>query len=405
MKTMLRHRKSTALATALAFLATAGFAEPALAPLGLTSIVRAHAPAPTQQTGTPQAPLQIDHDPLACMTTVEAPVLEAQVRPGPDVQKSYVYWRAGGTPYFYYTVMEGPLPPVKGVIPRPLPETKTVDYYLLAMNRASLAKKTPDYAPPVVESSSCKNKGLPVGAGGAGLTIGLTDEKQPIVPPGFNRADIAKVILLTGATVTLAAALASAGGGSAGTGTSTGAGTSSGSGAGAGAGAAGATGAAAAGGISSTALIVGGVAVAAGVGIGVGVSQSGGGNKTATPVPPTATPRPPTPTPVVNRFIDVEATWSGLGDVDVQVLDPNGQAVGQVVPVGCDSTASRTERVVVQGDIASGTYQVRLTGKSCGEGTPAQITTLLTVLTETGPKCQGVFVNVPVGQTVNGCSF
>jgi ketosteroid isomerase-like protein len=76
-----------------------------------------------------------------------------------------------------------------------------------------------------------------------------------------------------------------------------------------------------------------------------------------------------------------------------------------VVPVGCEGTASRTERVVVQGDIVSGTYQVRLTGKSCGDGTPAQITTLLTVLTETGPKCQGVFVNVPVGQTVNGCSF
>ncbi|HEY4228908.1 MAG TPA: hypothetical protein VGO79_01985, partial [Thermoanaerobaculia bacterium] len=385
----------------------AGFAEPLLAPLGFTSVARPPAKAPTPYPAGPQqAPLQIDHDPLACMTTVEAPILEAQVRPGPDVSKSYVYWRAGGTPYFYYTVMEGPLPPVKGVIPRPLPETKTVDYYLLAMNRASLAKKTPDYAPPVVESNSCKDKGLPVGAGGAGLTIGLTDEKQPIVPPGFNRADIAKVILLSGATVTLAAALASAGGGSAGAGTtSSGAGTGSSSGAAAGAGAAGATGAAAAGGISSTALIVGGVAVAAGVGIGVGVSQSGGGNKTATPVPPTATPRPPTPTPVVNRFIDVEATWSGLGDVDVQVLDPNGQAVGQVVPVGCDSTASRTERVVVQGDIASGTYQVRLTGKSCGDGSPAQITTLLTVLTETGPKCQGVFVNVPVGQTVNGCSF
>jgi hypothetical protein len=91
--------------------------------------------------------------------------------------------------------------------------------------------------------------------------------------------------------------------------------------------------------------------------------------------------------------------------VDVQVLDPNGQSVGQVLPAGCESTASRTERVIVQGNIASGAYQVRLTGKSCGTGTPAQITTILTVITETGPKCQSVFVNVPVGQTVTGCSF
>ncbi len=108
---------------------------------------------------------------------------------------------------------------------------------------------------------------------------------------------------------------------------------------------------------------------------------------------------------MVNRFISAEATWSGPGDVDVQILDPNGQPIGQVVPVGCEPTTSRTERVIVQGVIPSGAFQVRLTGNSCGEGTPAQITTILTVITETGPKCQGTFVNVPVGQTVAGCSF
>jgi hypothetical protein len=388
MTTMLRYRKATALATVLAFVATAGFAEPTLAQgTSTTAPVRSAAPA-QQLSKPPQAGLQIDHDPLACMTTVTAPVVEAKVQPGPDVARSYVYWRAAGTPYFYYTVMEGPVPAVKGVIPRPLPETKTVDYYVLATDKASLAKKTPDYAPPVVESSVCKDKGLPVGAGGAGLTIGLTDEKQSPVPPGFNKNDIAKVILLTGVVVTLAVALSTLGGGSAG--------------AGAGAAAGAGTGTAAGGGGSSTALIIGGVAVAAGVGIGVGVSNSN--KKTSTPQP-TATPQPPTPTPNQNRFIEAEATWSGPGDVDVQILDPSGGQVGQALPAGCESTASRTERVVVQGAIPSGTYQVRLTGKSCGTATPAQITTILTVVTETGPKCQSVFVNVPVGQTVTGCSF
>ena len=65
---------------------------------------------------------------------------------------------------------------------------------------------------------------------------------------------------------------------------------------------------------------------------------------------------------------------------------------------GCESTAARTERVVLQGtNITAGTYQVRLVGKACGTGTPAQITTVLTVTTDSGPKCQSVFVSVPVG--------
>ena len=73
--------------------------------------------------------------------------------------RSYVYWRASGTTYFYYTVMEGPVPDVKGVIPRPLPQTKTVDYFLLATNKASLNKKTPDYAPRSSTGPSARSGG------------------------------------------------------------------------------------------------------------------------------------------------------------------------------------------------------------------------------------------------------
>ena len=66
--------------------------------------------------------------------------------------------------------------------------------------------------PPVVPGNACKAKGTAVGSEGAGLTIGLTKEGQSPVPPGFNRKDIVFVILVSGATVSLAAALGGAGG-------------------------------------------------------------------------------------------------------------------------------------------------------------------------------------------------
>jgi F-type H+-transporting ATPase subunit b len=107
-----------------------------------------------------------------------------------------------------------------------------------------------------------------------------------------------------------------------------------------------------------------------------------------------------------NRFIQVEATWSGVGNVEVHLL-LNSQEVGTPFRVDCGS-GSRTERVVLQGTVATGSqnvYTVTLQGLTCGAETPPLITTILTVATEAGPVtgCQSVFTNVPVGGTISGC--
>lgn len=399
MTTSFPFRKTTALATVIAFGVPFGLALPAAAQT-----------APAQ---TAQAHLQIEHDPLTCVTTLTAPLVEAKVVPGPEMASSYVYFRASGTPYFYYVLMTGPVPEVQGVLPRPLPETRALDYFLQATDRASLSRKTAEYAPPVVPTGVCKVQGLAVGKDGAGLTVGVTDANAPVIPPGFNKADIARVILLSGAVVSAAAA-SSASGSSAGSGAGTGAGAGAGAaGAGAAAGAASGGGSASksasssGGGVSSTALIIGGVVVAGGVGAGIALSNNK--KDTATPTrtaTPTQTPTP-TRTPVPNRFVQVEATWSGLGDVNVHLYNPSGAEVGQRLPANCESTASRTERVVLQGTIPPGQYRVTLEGLSCGTGTPEQITTILTIATEAGPvsACAGVFKAVPVGGVVDGCLF
>lgn len=264
---------------------------PAPSPLrqALAVLVAATLAAPAAAQAPPRAPgadpskpaesrkLAIAHDPLKCLSTEYRPVVDAQVKPGREMESSFVYFRAAGTDDFYYVVMKGAQPEaVSAELPRPLPGLRGIDYFLEALDKEQLAKKTPEYAPPVVpEAKSCKDErsvpATPKEAPKEGLTIGLTKEKQNPVPPGFNKNDVAKVILVTGAVVSLAVAInAFAGtGGAAAAAGSTAASTTA------------AAGGGAAAGLSSGAI----VGIAAGVvAVGAGVAvAAGGGNDEETP--------------------------------------------------------------------------------------------------------------------------
>lgn len=362
-------RRGVALTTLGAFL-LAG-AAPAAAAARL-----AQAAPQAQSAPRPESLLKIAHNDLPCVTTEVAPELEASVMPAPEFEKGYVYFRAAGTEDFYYAPMKGQPDNLAGMLPRPLPETKAIDYNIKATDVTDLSTKTRDYSPFVVPGSACKVKGPAVGPEGAGLTIGLTRQGQNPVPPGFNKKDIKFVILFSGAVVTLAAAMKSAGGG---------------------------------GGVSTGVLVVaGGIVVGAAVGIGIGVS---GSKKTATPTPtapPTPTPTVPaaTPTNPPLHFIVADATWSGEGDIDVTVLNSASQSVGSVLPAGCGSVSQRTERVLLQGIVPNDTYRVFVTAKSCGVSTPPQIAVAISVVQDSVSKCTGVFLNAPVGGAPTlACTF
>lgn len=348
---------------------------------------------------TVQSPIAIAHDPLRCVNTDYAPKVDAAVAPSQIYEKGYVYFKAAGTEDYYYTPMAGTPESLAGVLPRPLPETRAVDYFVQATDVQDLAKKTDEYVPPVVPGNACKVKGEPagvkVGKEGAGLTIGLTREGQNPAPPGFNRRDIAFVILFGGATVSLAQALKGSGsGGSTTSSTST---TTGGTG----------TTSKSSGGLSTGAAIGIGAVVVAGAALIIANNNKSNNAATATPTPTqTATPtRTPTAT-VALRFIDAAVTWSGVGNVDVEIRDPNNQSVGTRIPVGCESTSSRTEHVLLQGVLAPGTYRVMLTADNCGStGAPSAIVTAVSVQSDTGPKCVNAFVSVPLTTTVQGCTF
>lgn len=359
----------TAVATLLAFLLSGS--APAAAGARL-----AQASPQAQSAPRPGSLLKIAHDALPCVTTDVAPEVDATVAPAPQFEKGYVYFRAAGTEDYYYAPMKGQPDNLAGLLPRPLPETKTIDYNIKAVDVTDLSSTHGEHSPPVVPGNACKVKGPVVGADGAGLTIGLTKQGQNPVPPGFNKKDIKFVILFSGAVVTLAAAIKSAGAAGGG------------------------------GGVSTGVLVAGGIAVGAGVAIGI----AAGSKKTATPTaPPTPTPTvPPTATPTIPplRFIIADGTWSGEGDVDVRIIDAGGSSLGTVIPADCSSVLQRTERVLLQGTVPNGTYRVTLQAKSCSPSTPAQIAVALSVLSDSVSKCPGTFLNVPTGAApVVACTF
>lgn len=438
-------------------LASGAFAAPA--PATTDPVVKKAAPGESKR-------LSIAHDPLKCLSTEARPLVDARVLPTKDLDQGFVYFRATGTEDYYYVLMKPRAPEdVVGELPRPLPGLRGIDYYVQALDRESLPKKTPEYAPPVTEKTVCRDdRGVTavvtVTAPREGLTVGLTREGQAPVPTGFNKEDIAKVILVSGAVVSLAAAL------------------SSGTGAAAGAGAA-----ATSGGLSTGAII--GIGAGVVVGAGIAVASGNGGSKkenglptigttsvsplygsvplqvtaTATASDPdgdaltytwsfgsgagTATGASASYTYQASGFYTVSltvsdgkggtatnanvatvkvdpqgtpqylaglASWSGDADLDVRIAGPGGidvatQTGGKKLPAGC-AVGNRTESVVYEGNrLPVGTYTLYVKhAATCSGATPATVRFSYSAQATAGSKCAGL-LDVAPGAEVQACTF
>lgn len=419
------------------------------------------AAAPAAKAAAGESPrLSIAHDPLKCLSTEARPLVDARVLPAKEMDQSFVYFRAAGTEDFYYVLMKPKAPEeMLGELPRPLPTIRGIDYFVQALDRESLAKKTPEYAPPVTDKTVCRDDRTATAvvtpsSPREGLTIGLTRAGQAPVPSGFNKDDIAKVILVTGAVVSLSSALSS------GTGAAAGAATVK------------------AGGLSTGAIfgIGAGVAVA-GVAIGVnsGSSKSNQpptiGSASVTPlygsvplqVTATATASDPDNDPLTltwnfgpgtttgatttytyqtagtftvsvtasdgrggtvtssnvatvkvdpqgtPQYLAGQASWSGDADLDVRIAGPGGidvaaQSGGRRIAAGCAS-GNRTESVVYQGTgLPGGTYQLLVKHAATCAGTPQSARFSFSVQATAGSKCAGL-LDVAPGAEVQACTF
>ena len=150
-----------------------------------------------------QSRLNVVHDPLRCVSATMRPVVDAKVTPQNEMERGYVYFREKGSADFYYVLMTPRPLDVAGELPRPLPGMNGIEYYVQAMDVARSPVATSQYSSALDPVCSDPRSS----ASTAGLTVGLTRECQNPVPPGFNKEDIATVILASGATVSLADAV------------------------------------------------------------------------------------------------------------------------------------------------------------------------------------------------------
>lgn len=280
------------------------------------------------------AQVAITHDALTCMSTQEFPVVEAELDPAElrGVRKAHVYFKASRTDAWYFVEMEpGEKATLRAMLPKPLGETRRVDYYVFVLTGTFEPSQTEEYSAHVSESGCGAAPAVAAGSP-ASLTLHATVANQAPVPPGFQPGGISGLVTTTGNTVAVGSA--AAGGG------------------------------AASGGVSgmTLGLVAGGAAAATGVAVTSGSDEGGDGGAAAspdagsspggdvtqsspTPSPaPSPTPSPePSPTPSVP---DVSGTWL-LSDRLTESCDPSlvGRTSRTAMTIQQSGTALNASRV------------------------------------------------------------
>ena len=146
----------------------------------------------------------------ACLPNVPYPMLDAQIRPGQDVQVAKVYFRAAQSPYFYAVEMTGTADQFDAIIPAPGPETEQVVYYVEAVASSFESSRTAEYVADVVPNEDCKDRGgAALFSGKPQIVVFSTVEGAPALPNGFLSTGIATTVSAGGVT---AAVTAGAGG-------------------------------------------------------------------------------------------------------------------------------------------------------------------------------------------------
>ena len=158
------------------------------------------------------AQVEITHDTLACMSTSEFPVVEAELEPAElrALRKAQVYFKASRTDAWYFVEMEpGEGSQLRALLPRPLAETDRVDYYLFFLSDTFEPSHTEQYSVHVSESG-CGAAGGAATTPGA-LMLRATVANQPPIPPGFQPAGISGLVTTAGNTVAVGSAAAGGG--------------------------------------------------------------------------------------------------------------------------------------------------------------------------------------------------
>ena len=128
----------------------------------------------------------IDHKAVGCIVAEQYPKMSACFVPAAGLARSRVYFRAGGTPHWYFVDGRPDMPCVGYVLPKPKRSIKFVDYYVEGMSSGGGEGRTAEYKPiVVVRASECK-RDVPVAPflTKATVVVGATPGAPSIIP-GF----------------------------------------------------------------------------------------------------------------------------------------------------------------------------------------------------------------------------
>jgi len=149
----------------------------------------------------------IDHKAVGCIVAEQYPKMAACFVPAAGLARSRVYFRAGGTPHWYFVDGRRDMPCYGFVLPKPKRTIKFVDYYVEGMSTGGGEGRTTEYNPIVVlRESECK-KDVPVAPflTKATVIVGATPGAPALIPGFTGFVGAAAGGLSTGAVVGIVA--------------------------------------------------------------------------------------------------------------------------------------------------------------------------------------------------------
>jgi hypothetical protein len=128
----------------------------------------------------------IEHRAVSCIVAGVFPRLDACFTPTEDLSRARVHFRADGTPHWYFVDMAAAGGCRSVLLPKPLPTTSAIDYYVSALGRTFDETRTSEYTPRVVaREGDCDDDLLVAGSAGSATVVLGAAAGAPAVPAGF----------------------------------------------------------------------------------------------------------------------------------------------------------------------------------------------------------------------------
>lgn len=158
----------------------------------------------------------IEHEGVGCIVADKHPRLEARVVPAESVRRARVFFRAAGSSAWYFVEMKPAAGVFQAALPKPKQSTRSIDYYIDAVDDAMREARTAEFAPTIVAQGEKCSSPLPVATALAAAPVSVgAAAGAPAVPAGFAKAGIVGIGggLSTGALVAVVGGGAAVAGG------------------------------------------------------------------------------------------------------------------------------------------------------------------------------------------------